>query len=235
MTRTAWVLFLVLFIFGSGCLTQKAVIQRPETAVETPPPQEINVSEQPKETMPPIKVEEDSAGDGVVEQAPPVDSKHAICMECHGDVKPFHKIKVISIIDERKGINPRICTVCHGQKVHDVHWDILNEERIICDTCHLLNGEFFKPQIGDGQLLICEVCHSGGNYVKIHIEGNILEGAVIDEMWITEGSKHDCGTCHVGDYGTLHFTPLTALREEIDRVVEEAAAQPAAPLNTSST
>ena len=162
-----------------------------------------------------------------------LDSKHSACIQCHGDVKPFHTVDVIRLIDERKGINPRLCTVCHGQKIHNIHWASLEAERIICDTCHTYQGGFVKPKAMEGQLLVCEVCHSSGNYIKIHIEGNILEGAQIDEEWVRRGTSHQCDSCHVGEFDSIHFNPLLNWRERINATVEESTGRQVSPLNIS--
>lgn len=164
-----------------------------------------------------------------------LDDKYKVCIGCHGNVEPFHTVAVISRIDEAKGLNPRVCIVCHGQKVHDIHWDSLLAESINCDTCHNLNGVFTKPEAEEGQLLVCELCHSRGNYIKIHIEGNILEDAPIGEEWIKRRPGHQCDTCHIGDYGTIHFAPLMDWREQIGIFIEEAHANPPTPLNISYT
>ncbi len=162
-----------------------------------------------------------------------LNDKYATCLKCHGDVKFFHTAEIISELDQQKGLTPRLCIVCHGTKVHEIHWDMLNEKYIACGTCHRRNGEFFTPATREGQLLVCELCHSNGNYVQIHIEGNVLEDAPIDDEWIRTGTPHQCDTCHIGDYDTIHYSPLTAWKEGINSAVKEVAENPPDPLNIS--
>jgi hypothetical protein len=162
-----------------------------------------------------------------------LNEKYSKCLECHGDVKPFHTVEVISLIDEKKGLNPRSCIVCHGPKVHDIHWVKLNDEIIVCDTCHSYKDEFRIPVAGKGQLLVCELCHSDGNYIKIHIEGSILENAQVDEKWIKRGTTHQCDTCHIGEYDTIHFEILSDWREGISDRLKEATSLTVFPLNIS--
>lgn len=227
------VLFIVLLLAAAaGCVSSKLpekTAEKRAVAVETSPPETTIPHTEPPAT--PAK--EEAASPAPADYRARLNSKYAACIECHGDVEPFHTPAVISRIDEAKGLKPRLCIVCHGQKVHDIHWDLLEGKDIICDTCHSYRGEFTKPRAGPGQLLVCEVCHSGGNYIKIHIEGRILEGAPIDERWIKDRGGHQCDTCHVGDYDSIHFAPLKSWREEIEGMVEEAEVNPVQPLNIS--
>jgi hypothetical protein len=117
--------------------------------------------------------------------------------------------------------------------VHNIHLNALEAKQIICETCHDYRGEFSKPEAGPGQLLVCEVCHSNGNYIKIHIEGNILENAKIDSKWITQGTGHQCDTCHIGEFANIHFAPLNSQRERINELIEESRENPAVKLNIS--
>ena len=148
MGRTGMVLLLlILLITSSGCLSQKEPPQALKNRIETLQP-ENRISEQPKDTEAVVEkkpVEEVSADYTAL-----LDSRHSACIKCHGDVKPFHTVNVIRLIDEKKGINPRLCTVCHGQKIHNIHWASLEAERIICDTCHTYQGGFVKPKAMEG-------------------------------------------------------------------------------------
>ncbi len=159
--------------------------------------------------------------------------KYIQCIQCHGDVKVFHEVAVIDLIDKEKGISPRLCTVCHGSKIHFIHQPMLDDERIICDTCHLYNGAFTKPAASEGQLLVCEVCHSDGNYIRIHIEGVILENARVDDRWITQRSGKQCDACHIGGYDTIHSSPLGRWKDTIEEIMEDAKESRIRPLNIS--
>ncbi len=226
------VLFIILLLLN-GCLTQGGLTQ-PLESPETVP---TTISDAPPLTERPALVEAGEAAQtssrGLPGYASHLSERHAACLQCHGDVKPFHTAEVIYLLDIEKGLNPRLCIVCHGRKVHDIHWEILQKEVIKCDTCHLIGGEFVRPSAREGQLLVCELCHSGGNYIKIHIEGVILEGAPIDPIWIKEGMKHQCDTCHVGDFEIIHFEPLGSWKKRISRLMAKSAANPASPLNIS--
>jgi hypothetical protein len=238
--KTIYIVFFLLLILGSGCLSQK------ETATErvadltdeipnvTQPQDEV--FEPPIEPTPAPIIEEPPQAEHVnIDYAASLNEKYMTCLNCHGDVKGFHTAEAISLIDERKGIKPRLCIVCHGQKVHTIHSEILDSEHINCDTCHFYKDEFVVPENREGQLLVCELCHSGGNYIKIHIEGNVLDGAPIDEMWMNVGTKHQCDTCHIGDFKILHFEPLSSWRESVDSAAAEVATNPPSPLNISYT
>jgi hypothetical protein len=228
-------------ILASGCVSQEGttsdvdgdiMIDSPAT---TQAPHEDGF-EQPTEPSSEPTIEELHPVElANIDYAANLNEKYATCLKCHGDVKNFHTAGAISIIDERKGISPRLCIVCHGQIVHTIHWDILISEHIICETCHGSEEGPIVPEAREGQLLVCELCHSGGNYIKIHIEGNILEGAPIDKKWIREGSKHQCDTCHIGDFRVVHFDALSSWRKGVDNAVSEVAANPPSPLNISYT
>jgi hypothetical protein len=242
--RPAIYVFIILLyiIMTSGCVSQEGTytdvdVDKPiETPIVTQPPPQEEVIEAPIEPTPAPIIEEPPPVEHVnIDYAANLNEKYQTCLKCHGDVKGFHTTEAISIIDERKGISPRLCIVCHGQTVHTIHWEILKSEYIICDTCHGYKEEFVVPEAREGQLLVCELCHSGGNYIKIHIEGTILDGAPIDVKWMKEGSSHQCDTCHVGELETVHFEALSTWREGVDSAAEEADANPPSPLNISYT
>jgi hypothetical protein len=240
MRPTVYFVFLLVVILGSGCVSQDETPRDVEldkiietTIVTQPPPEDV--FEQPIEATSAPITEKPPVEYVNIDYAAHLNEEYVTCLKCHGDVKSFHTAEAISIIDERKGINPRLCIVCHGQRVHTIHWEILSSEYIICDTCHGYQDEFVVPEAQEGQLLVCELCHSGGNYIKIHIEGNVLEDAPIDEKWMKDGSSHQCDTCHVGDFETVHFDPLSSWREGVDSAAEEAFENPPSPLNISYT
>jgi hypothetical protein len=69
-----------------------------------------------------------------------------------------------------------------------------------CEACHIIGGGGFTvPEKKDGDLLICQLCHARGNYIAIHIDGNILEGAEIDAKWIRKRPGLECTACHNED------------------------------------
>jgi hypothetical protein len=224
-------LIIVLIIFGGGCLSQDGAVEVNKTITSTQPPREIFILKETKESTDNLSKSQITQPDS--EFIALLNDEYKTCIICHGDIRSFHTASIIYLIDKEKGLNPRLCIVCHGPKIHSIHWDLLQSDYIICDTCHDIGGKFIKPQAEEGQLLVCEVCHSRGNYIKIHIEGKILEGAPIDEKWIREGTRHQCDTCHVGDFSVLHFEPLSNWREGINELIQESALNPPSPLNIS--
>ncbi|GBE56605.1 MAG TPA: hypothetical protein ENH13_05145 [Euryarchaeota archaeon] len=241
------VLLLLIVIAGSGCLgsdgsggevqTSSGIVEATvpaQTPIQTPAatnqPPDVSTTTTTMTPLPPEPVLIDESSTDYTDL---LDEKYQTCLKCHGDVKVFHTAEIISEIDRSKGLNPRLCIVCHGTKVHKIHWDMVNDKYIACGTCHWQNGEFVKPATPPGKLVVCELCHAGGNYVKIHIEGKVLEGAPLDAEWIRKGTSHQCDTCHIGDYKTIHYSPLSSWNEGINTAVKEAVENPPDPLNIS--
>jgi hypothetical protein len=214
-------------------MEQKVTAPTSIEAVDTKTQPEVKATLPPKETVPEKKVESKIEGRTPKEYTQVLSEKYSTCLKCHGDVKKFHTVEILYLIDREKGVKPRLCIVCHGQKVHVIHGELLNINSIKCETCHSVGGAFTKPEAQEGQLLVCEVCHSGGNYIKIHIEGNILEGAPIDEEWVKSRDGQQCDTCHIGDFGVIHFEPLSNWSEKIDRASERSNREVFHPLNIS--
>jgi hypothetical protein len=139
---------------------------------------------------------------------PPVESvdlKNELCLRCHdrAQVESFHFPARIKAVEEKKERPIRICTTCHGESAMFVHFAAIQEERLKCETCHIMGGGgFIVPEKGEENLVVCEICHSRGNYIKIHIDGLILEDATIDSKWITKREGGECTICHnEGLYG----------------------------------
>jgi hypothetical protein len=234
MARTLTVLVLLILIsLGTGCLEQKLTTPIVEEAGDTKTQPEVKATLPPNEKTPEKKVEIKFEVNSPKDYAQVLNEKYATCLECHGDVKKFHTVEILYLLDREKGVTPRLCIVCHGQKVHVIHGELLNLNSIKCETCHSVGGSFTKPEAQEGQLLVCEVCHSGGNYIKIHIEGNILEGAPIDEEWMKSRVGHQCDTCHIGEFDVIHFEPLSNWSEKIDSATEKSNREVFHPLNIS--
>jgi len=143
----------------------------------------------------------------------------SFCVSCHGEVKGFHYPAITRAIDIAKGVNPRTCISCHGQKVHEIHKKKLDASVILCDTCHKMGDEISKPKAEKGMLLVCELCHAKGNYIGIHIEGNILKDAPLEEKWIKSYAlDNDCSVCHFGEYSFIHANAIGRWREKIDNI-----------------
>ncbi|MFQ5887973.1 MAG: hypothetical protein ACE5HY_04685, partial [Candidatus Hydrothermarchaeales archaeon] len=129
------------------------------------------------------------------------------CTSCHDREKlvSFHYPEKIKLIDEYKNKTVRICTKCHGQVPHDVHRVILDRGGMTCQACHMRSGEFRVPKPKEGQLLICELCHSGGSYIRIHIDGEIIGEGDVDEEWRkTRPKRLTCTNCHMGSVVQIH-------------------------------
>ncbi len=227
-------LLLILIISTQGCESKGSDIleDKVERQIETSAPE---VTLTPRSPTIQDKVIETPQGELRVNSVwtSLLNENYSTCIKCHGDVRSFHTVEIIYRIDQLKGLKPRLCTVCHGQKVHNIHKAALEKTAIICETCHSYQGEFIKPEAGEDQLLVCEVCHSNGNYIKIHIEGLILENAQIDEEWISRREGHQCDTCHIGDFEVIHFGVLSSWREKIDLAIEESEKTIVEPLNIS--
>jgi hypothetical protein len=235
MKKTTSILFtLFLLLISSGCLSEAESTSLENEVMESQPPQ---MAAETVQSTPTTDVEREvkksSLNNIQIDYASKLNEKYSTCLECHGDVKVFHTTEILYFIDTEKGVKPRLCIVCHGQKVHTVHLNVLDSQKIICETCHMQKGVFVVPQTGEDQLVVCEVCHAQGNYIEIHIEGSILKGAPIDENWITQRSGHQCDTCHIGEFGTIHFDPLSEWKEKIEESKAEALRRNFVPLNIS--
>ncbi len=78
-----------------------------------------------------------------------------------------------------------------------VHFKAIQRKVVNCETCHLIGGGGFSvPVKKEGDMLICELCHARGNYISIHIYGEILKEAEIDEKWIRQRGGGECIQCH---------------------------------------
>lgn len=131
-----------------------------------------------------------------------VDLNTDLCYTCHREsaVREFHYPENIKEIDEKRGKVVRICTTCHGEPVMPVHFKAIQEKKVVCETCHLrANSSFIIPEKRDDDLLICQLCHARGSYIKIHIDGAILEDAEIDLKWIKTRDGNECTVCHNQD------------------------------------
>lgn len=119
------------------------------------------------------------------------------CADCHGDVSGFHEIAKLMKVDEAKGVEPRICTTCHGEKIHKIHERKIEDLGVkMCQTCHMTEeGEFRVPEKRPGDVLVCQLCHFDGNYIKIH--------------------KAKCERCHYGKPNEIHQPVLEKRYEEI--------------------
>lgn len=128
------------------------------------------------------------------------------CTSCHdkAHLTDFHYPTKIKLIDESRNRTARICTKCHGQVPHDIHRRLLEDKKITCQACHIRDGEFRVPKPKRGQLLVCELCHADGSYIRIHIDGKKMEGGDVDPQWIKEGEKHPCTICHMGSVVQIH-------------------------------
>lgn len=130
------------------------------------------------------------------------------CADCHGDVSVFHEIAMLQKLDEQKGITPpRICTNCHGKKIHKIHERKIQALGVsMCKTCHMTEeGEFRVPEKRPGDILVCQVCHFDGNYIKIH--------------------KAKCERCHYGKVLDIHKPLLEKRYQEIQNLVKENQSQ----------
>ena len=142
------------------------------------------------------KVTEESMVNRSIEEELKPDS----CLKCHEKehLYDFHYPEKILKIARKKGIAPRLCNDCHGSSLAMVvHLQAIKEKRISCEACHIINNsDFVVVKKPENKILICEVCHASGNYIKIHIDGAILENAPIDKKWIKNRSGKTCLLCH---------------------------------------
>lgn len=121
------------------------------------------------------------------------------CLKCHdrGKLSSFHYPGEIKALEERRGRPILICTTCHGEPVMPVHFKAIQKKVVRCETCHIRgDGSFTVPEKREGDLLICQLCHARGNYITIHIDGDILEDAEIDARWIRKRQGLPCTICH---------------------------------------
>jgi hypothetical protein len=129
------------------------------------------------------------------------------CPDCHGGAtKEYHTVKKISLIDQVKGKNPRICTTCHGLDVHDIHMNKLVKGELTCEKCHLKNESLVVvPELRPGDILSCEQCHNDGNYIAIHLESG----------------SGTCANCHIGGVGKIHEPTMANIEEVLKRAEAE--------------
>lgn len=146
------------------------------------------------------------------------------CAICHelDQLKGFHYPSKIMAIQEKEGKPRRICIDCHAtpatlaktsvgaggvfdiptEMPHDIHKAALDDGRMKCETCHVIGGEFLIPQPRTGEVVVCELCHSSGNFITIHIEGLITEDN--PNMPKRQYRKLKCTACHIGDPVEIH-------------------------------
>jgi hypothetical protein len=128
-----------------------------------------------------------------------VEVDNEFCLDCHdkAQLESFHYPENIKALEESKGLPLRICTSCHGEPVMPVHFKAIQKEVVECETCHIQGeGGFEVPEKKDEDLLICQLCHARGNYITIHVDGEILKDAEIDSKWIRTREGMDCVDCH---------------------------------------
>jgi hypothetical protein len=124
-----------------------------------------------------------------------------ICSDCHGEVRSFHTVEKVTALDRIRGVNPRICTNCHGANPHEIHNDRIVRGKLTCDDCHLKDAEVVIPEVQPGDILICEQCHLDGNYVDIHVD---FGGGT-------------CSSCHVGDVGNIHRHTIANVEDLLEQ------------------
>lgn len=146
------------------------------------------------------------------------------CAICHeiDQLKGFHYPSRIQEIQKKRVKPRRICIDCHASPdtlaetilgddgvydipvpmPHEVHKAKLESAAMKCETCHIVNDEFTTPVAREGEILVCELCHSRGNFITIHIEGRITEENPNIEP--VQYPKLQCTICHVEDPATVH-------------------------------
>lgn len=149
------------------------------------------------------------------EDALPPSTDTSFCLTCHEKkhVASFHNPDTILKIDQERGLPVRICTTCHGSPVMPVHFKAIKRDDAKCEACHLRgeNTGFIVPKKRDGDLLICQLCHAGGDYIAIHIDGDILKDAEIDDQWIRSRVGRECVLCHNKElYGGMDILDVHA-------------------------
>lgn len=130
---------------------------------------------------------------------PQVETNAEFCLGCHDkeQTASFHYPDTIKTLEEEKGLPVRICTTCHGEPVMPVHFKLIQDKKVKCEACHIRGGGGFEvPQKKEGDLLVCQLCHARGNYITIHIDGDILKDAAIDSQWIKSRGGRECTLCH---------------------------------------
>jgi hypothetical protein len=121
------------------------------------------------------------------------------CLTCHDKAQTasFHYPDKIKALEEERGFPVRICTSCHGEPVMPVHFPLMQDKAVKCEACHIRGGGGFEvPLKKEGDLLVCQLCHARGNYITIHIDGDILQDAEIDSQWIRSRGGGECTLCH---------------------------------------
>ncbi len=124
--------------------------------------------------------------------------RRRICVDCHGPqgTDPDSPMTAESKIKwvEEKGHFRLSSDVPHG-----IHANKLESGAMACETCHLIKDgdptqlgiELATPIPGQGQILVCEMCHlpsTPGNYINVHI----FSGHQV------------CNTCHTGEMKDIH-------------------------------
>lgn len=145
--------------------------------------------------------EKDSLIGALEARAEEVADTKIICSDCHGEVRGFHTVEKITALDTIRGVNPRICTSCHGTNPHEIHNDRIVRGKLTCDDCHLKDGEVVIPEVQPEDILICEQCHLKGNYVDIHVD---FGGGT-------------CSSCHVGDVGNIHRHTIANVEDLLEQ------------------
>ncbi len=157
--------------------------------------------------------------------------KHLDCTICHelDQLKSFHYPSRIVAIQQKNRMPRRICIDCHATPEslaettvdangvydipkpmpHDIHKAKLDSGSMKCETCHIASGEFTIPQPRQGEILVCDLCHSSGDFITIHIEGRILEDN--PNMPQMQYPKLGCNVCHPQDPVGIHSAATSKL------------------------
>ncbi|MFQ5887646.1 MAG: hypothetical protein ACE5HY_02995 [Candidatus Hydrothermarchaeales archaeon] len=153
------------------------------------------------------------------------------CVICHelDQLKGFHYPSRILAIQEKENKPRRICIDCHAtpaalekttvdvngifdipvEMPHEIHKARLDSGSMKCETCHVVGDEFLIPQPRKGEVLVCELCHTSGNFIKIHIEGRILEDN--PNMPQKQYPKLGCNICHPQTPVDIHKAATSVL------------------------
>ncbi|MFQ5976118.1 MAG: hypothetical protein ACE5J5_07385 [Candidatus Hydrothermarchaeales archaeon] len=89
---------------------------------------------------------------------------------------------------------------------HTAHKAKLETGSMKCETCHVVGGEFQTPVPRPGEVLVCELCHSEGNFITIHIDGCVTEGNPNVEP--LQYPRLDCSICHTDAPVDIHGMQL---------------------------
>jgi len=124
--------------------------------------------------------------------------RRRICVDCHGPTgtdpdSPMTPDSKITWVEE-EGHFRLSSDVPHG-----IHLNKVESGAMACETCHLikdgdptqLGSELANPVPGEGQILVCQMCHlpsDPGNYISVHI----FSGHQV------------CSTCHTGEIKDIH-------------------------------